>query len=184
MFSLSQFCAYRFPEEKREQQVGKEELFKPARLTSEYIDRFFQDNPPRHKAFHQFIVKGAEGWILLDGERWVSYGWTTDCSRFVPPHFGRNMAAPMDWIFYCGTHPDYRGRGAFPALLAEMERGRRAAGRELFLDTVPTNRASRRAVEKAGFVPHGMMWSLALRIPRFHPALWTGWNKRKSHPPI
>lgn len=158
--------------------------FPAVALSREGIESFFKDNDRLRAAFGRFLERGAEGWILADGARWVSYGWITNCARFVPPHFGGNLAGPMDWIFYCGTHPDYRGRGAFTALLTHMAKTRLNTERELFVDTLVENAPSRRAVNKAGFEPCGMMWSLSLKLPKMQPLIHTGWNRRQTHPLI
>jgi hypothetical protein len=184
MISLTRFCAYRFPKERGWPANTKAVSYRPIPLTDEMIDSYFNEDERLAGPFHRFRAQEAEGWILADGTRWVSYGWITNCAKFVPPHFGRNIAAPMDWIFYCGTHPDYRGQGAFTSLLLHMANTRLNIGRELYLDTLMNNTASRRAVAKAGFEPRGMMWSLSMRIPKRPPLIWTGWNPNKMHPAI
>ena len=184
MITLSRYCAYRFAKERGLPAAPKAVPFAAVKLTDEHIDKFFAGNERLPKPFHRFLAKGAEGWALADGERWVSYGWVTNCAQFMPPHFGKNLARPMDWIFYCGTHPDYRGRGAFPALLLEMAKSRVTGERDLFLDTLPENAASRRAVAKVGFEPRGVMWSLSIKLPKLPPMIWSGWDVNKAHRPI
>jgi RimJ/RimL family protein N-acetyltransferase len=187
MISFTRFCAYRFQKERSDAAAAAPSLaisFQPLALTHETIDVFFKNNEQQRLAFHRFCSKGADGWILADGPRFVSYGWVTNCAVFMPPHLGKNLAAPMNWIFYAGTHPDYRGRGAFPALLLYIANTQLASDRELYLDTLTNNSASRRAVEKTGFKPCGLMWSLSVRIPKRQPLVWSGWNLHKAHPPI
>lgn len=183
MISLTRFCAYQFPKN-REFQPGHANPWKALRLNPEEIEVFFKADPRLNAPFHRFQANGAEGWLLTDGARWVSYGWVTNCAVFMPPHLGKNIAEAVDWIFFCGTHPDYRGKGAFRALLLEIAKSRMDSGRQLYLDTLPGNAASRRAVENAGFEPRGMMWSLSIRIPKCAPFIWSGWDRRRQHSPI
>jgi hypothetical protein len=184
MISFTRFCAFRFPKERGIGAPKGTAAFKPVVFSHETIDSFFGDNERLRGAFHRFHEQGAEGWALADESRLVSYGWVTNCAKFMPPHLGKNLAAQMDWIFYCGTCPEYRGRGAFPMLLLNIANSRMAIDRELYLDTLAGNTASRRSVAKAGFEPCGMMWSLSVRIPKGQPLIWSGWNRDKKHPPI
>jgi len=146
------------------------------------IAQIFRNDERLRKKFTEFFRRGAKGWLLTDGERWVTYGWVTRLDQFRPDQIGFNLAKPADWIFYCGTHPDYRGRGAFQTLLRRMAREQiEDSSRELFVDNVPANIASRRAVEKVGFIPNGMLRSIFFRIPG-RPLVFTFWNRSQPHP--
>lgn len=112
----------------------------------------------------QYCRQGAVFWIgYLDGQAACAGVSRTQClpnPYFVPIRPG--------WVLlsHFVTVPAYRGKGLYPALLAHIVRTMAAAGAPGFLiDCADWNVASRRGIERAGFVPIGS--GCILRTGRF-----------------
>lgn len=55
----------------------------------------------------------------------------------------------------CWTHPDYRGRGIYPAVLSHIIQKELAGGGTAYMIIHETNEASQHGVAKAGFTKNG-----------------------------
>lgn len=91
------------------------------------------------------------GWAA--GTRIVSFGWVTARGRAVGP-FSLTEAPGRVFLFNFHTLPEYRGRGLYAALLVAMRSVlSNETASEFVIDVDIGNAASRRGIEKAGFVP-------------------------------
>jgi ribosomal protein S18 acetylase RimI-like enzyme len=103
--------------------------------------------------------RGADCWLLLDGERGAAVGW-----RFwASPLFRPLGYDPARTIYLGGYHvrPEYRGRGLYPLLVERMFAASEAADCAL-AETAPDNVSSQRGLVKAGFIRRGLLHRLVL----------------------
>lgn len=102
----------------------------------------------------------AKGWTLyawFDGEVPKSFAW----ARVTKGHWitevraGAHANSEVGWIVHCVTPRAHRGCGYYPRLIREV--AARLTAEECYIYCTPRNRASRRGIEKAGFVEVGMI---------------------------
>jgi RimJ/RimL family protein N-acetyltransferase len=119
------------------------------------------------------IDEGAALWLTTEGDRLAFACWIFAGQTPVWAARGGMLALPPDVACLEDSHasPDFRGRGVAPATWSGLadhyqQRGLRA----LVTKVAEDNQASRRAVEKAGFVPAARMhvethrWSRRVRV--------------------
>lgn len=102
----------------------------------------------------------AKGWTLyawFDGEEPVSFAWARVGQEHLITEVGSGVQAgtAVGWIVHCVTPPAHRGRGHYPRLIREV--AARLAAQTSYIYCTPSNRASRRGIEKAGFEYAGMI---------------------------
>lgn len=87
-----------------------------------------------------------------DGEL-VSFGWAKRGRAFHVGEIGRvvELRSETWWIWSCFTPAEYRGMGYYPALLVGIRARLHYAPAVIYC--LRENIASRRGIEKAGFVP-------------------------------
>ena len=95
-----------------------------------------------------FLLRAPDGAVACCG--WLRAGrpiLVTEVDEVLP--LGEGDA----WIFDCETAPAHRGRGLFPSLLAAAAREHLGGGRVVRIGALDWNRASLRAIRRAGFSP-------------------------------
>ena len=111
------------------------------------------DPPHRVEEFRRFLARGDRGVYGYLGGRMVHRSWLVRGPTVMTlwSRFGAwPVAAGAAYIHYCETAPDARGRNIYPAALIHLARDSGAG--DLFIATEEANAASRRGIEKAGFV--------------------------------
>src|SRR5262245_15959176 len=111
------------------------------------------DSPSKIEEFRSFLARGDRGWYAYLGGRVVHRSWLVrgPATMRLWHRFGAwPVAAGEAYLHYCETSPEARGHGIYPAALSHIARG--SSFRNLFIATELANQASRRGIEKAGFV--------------------------------
>jgi len=121
--------------------------------------------PVLWKKFRAQIERGEQLWICRIGQKLAGVCWSVPGRKidryFVP--LGERDAL----VWKCFTLPAFRGRGVYPATLRRAVTQLRIEGvRRVFADTQDWNAASRRGLEKAGFVAWGRARAPLLGLPR------------------
>jgi len=114
------------------------------------------DPPRRLEEFRGFLARGDRGYYGYVDGRWVHRSWLVQGPATMRLWLGYGawpVSAGGAYLHYCETVAEARGRGIYPAVLSFAARQARERGvRELFITTEVGNTASRRGIEKAGFV--------------------------------
>jgi hypothetical protein len=153
--------------------------------TPPLVDSLFADDTVRRRRFHDFLRRGYQGCLLVDGTRWASYAWMTRPGTGGPPHLPRSVrSTPACWIMGCRTHADYRRQGLYQASLIQLVLAARGSlpCEPVLIDTAPDNTASRAGILAAGFVPKGVVRLRRIWIPKLWSASWGTWSPTEEHP--
>lgn len=98
------------------------------------------------------LAIGDRPWGLWEGEALVAYGWTSTRPTAFLDLFEVRPAPDEAYFFDYFTHPDHRGRGCYPLLLAGIANVLAAEGMAGgWIAVAERNTASWRGVHKAGF---------------------------------
>ena len=148
------------------------------------IEFFFGKDGNRARAFRRFLAGGNFGMVLANENEWVAYGWATLPGRGCAPHLPswvRSLNAY--WIFHCHTKEKFRGRGIYKYLLGELVSfAHRLGPGDVYIDALPENTASRRAIVASGFVPSGVTETFKLWLPRIGSLILRGsWSRQQPH---
>src|SRR5215472_544334 len=112
----------------------------------------------------QYLVRAAkrlksrhdQGFVVLSRDHVpVHFCWVTEFEGFQMDELSRTLKAPCSealMIFDCFTPPTIRGHGFFPAAISILAHHLHALRKSPWIFAAATNVASRRGVEKAGFV--------------------------------
>ncbi len=152
-----------------------------SRASVELVCRLFCDDAPRRTLFLSFLRQGIRGVLLHEGDVWQTYAWISRPSTAGPGHLPRWAGRlGAHWIFYCRTREDFRGRGLYGAAMDRLVAMARAEdpAAPVYIDTSRRNTASRRAILRAGFSPHGE--ALVLDLPGIRPR--GIWLREREHP--
>lgn len=106
-------------------------------------------NPP---SIAKRLEGGSRLFALREGADYKSFGWVTDApSIFIGETACRVAASEAKiWIWDCVTPAQFRGRGYYPELLRGIVGSLDHTRAMIFCRA--ENRASRRGIEKAGFI--------------------------------
>jgi ribosomal protein S18 acetylase RimI-like enzyme len=118
-------------------------------------------------AMRRGLSQGHELWIVCEGDRTAFVCWVhlSTAPVLAAPRGMLELPAGVACLEDSVTSPDYRGRGVAPAAWCGIADALAASGYKSMITKVETdNVASRRAVEKAGFVEIATM-RLARRWP-------------------
>lgn len=151
-------------------------------LTEEVTEAFFSGNPPLQRAFRRYLLKGARGVVIHDSGHWMAYGWISQGSCGGPPHLPKRVwRSAGGWIYSCHTRAEFRGRGLYKQVLAELVRRARSTEKcerlAIMIDTSRDNAASRRAILASGFREQGRLRVLVFRAPRLRYPLAAWWRE-------
>lgn len=95
----------------------------------------------------------------IDG-RLAHVAWVGQRDRIVATEVGTENEIPLEAsatvIFDCWTPPSARGQGVYPWVIRELAAAASTSTAWIYCEA--RNLASRRGIEKAGFVPAGRMW--------------------------
>jgi len=108
---------------------------------------------PWHPEAERRILEGQVCVVARYRGSVIAYCWLTRQPEWVAEIDRLVVPGPDEvYLYEAFTEPGWRGRGLFPAMLFQLLAYARAQGRHRALIFVLTdNRASRRAIEKAGF---------------------------------
>jgi RimJ/RimL family protein N-acetyltransferase len=129
----------------------------------------------------QMLAQGDEffGWQAPD-RTIVSFGWARFRGRSIGPVAFSDRSG-RTFLYNFHTLPAWRGRNLYPNLISQMRWALTAGGaREFIIDVNARNAASRRGIEKAGFVLVATVsyltlfrrWDRAMRTSAFDPQLF------------
>ncbi len=105
------------------------------------------------------LQDGRHPFVVEEDDRVVSYGWVALSGDNVGDMgLSIRLRSHHAYIYDCATHPSYRGRGLYPALLrvmaADLGRGGWSC---VWIGTAPGNFTSQRGIVRAGFQRLGDM---------------------------
>lgn len=130
----------------------------------------------RESALPRFALGDVALAIRSEDGRLACRGWLARGREVEVKEVGQSLELGTGeaWLYDCATHPALRGRGHFPALLVEAAREHLGSGgTRLLVGALDWNRASLRAIRKAGFGPAGVLrrWAPVPReaLPRSPP---------------
>jgi hypothetical protein len=164
----------------------------PTRSQGVWADRdsvqlLFRDDPKRMQRFLRLLDSGYLGHFFhIDGQ-WTSYTWMSRPHSNGPLHMPRGIRMlRVNWITFCQTRTRFQGRGLYKAGLCKLVQRVREdePTEEIYIDTSPDNFASRRAIVKVGFCPHGLIRRKRIRVPKVKSWFWGDWNEGLVHPPL
>jgi hypothetical protein len=145
----------------------------------------FAYDPKRRNLFLHFLQSGCLGLLLLLNNEWIAYGWTTQPKSGRPhhlPHWAERLGA--SWIFYCHTKVSFCGLGIYKPLFAHIVALARESGsRPVYIDALPEDVTSRRAILASGFSPCGVTTTFKLWLPGIASIPLAGsWSIDTPHP--
>lgn len=153
--------------------------------TNKNICEIFENDAVRRRLFLRFLRSGCFGIFLARGTEWIAYGWATQPGKGRPPHLPRSVAGwESYWIFHCHTKTQFRGQGIYKRLLARITALAREEGLgPIYIDTLPGNTPSVRAIISAGFKPCGVTHTFRLNLPHIASLPLSGfWAQDEPHP--
>ena len=119
-------------------------------------DATSMETPERIAEFEAFLARGDRGYYGYLSGRVVHRSWAVKGPAVMRlwHRFGAWPVGARDaYVHYCETAPEARGHGLYPAALSRIAADLAAEGvQSLFIATESQNQASRRGIEKAGFV--------------------------------
>ena len=148
------------------------------------IEHLFGTDGSRARLFQKFLAGGNIGLILANQDECVAYGWATLPGRGCAPHLPSWVRGLNSyWIFHCHTKEEFRGRGIYKYLLGELVSfARRLGPGDVYIDALPENTASQRAIIASGFVPSGVTETFKLWLPRIGSFILRGsWSRQQPH---
>jgi RimJ/RimL family protein N-acetyltransferase len=110
----------------------------------------------------QWLARGDRCLLGRVGDRPATYLWVGTLVREFP---GATcpIGAGTAYVYKTFTLPEFRGRGLNTAALHEIRRRCASEGyHQVLIDVASNNTASRRAIERAGFVPVGRFFHVRL----------------------
>lgn len=111
------------------------------------------------------LARGDRSWGLWEGEALLAYGWTTGQPTAFRDLFEIRPGPGEAYFYDYFTHPDHRGRGCYPLLLAGIANVLAAEGRQAaWIAVSEANTSSWRGVHKAGFRHAGDVYTLRRRL--------------------
>lgn len=115
----------------------------------------FMTLPVSHREFQRRTRQGSDLYGILVDSQLVSWGWVASSGAHVGVVHSLHLRVPERaiYIWDCGTEPAFRGRGYFQALLDGILKAHRDTAAEALVTVDTGNRASRKALVKAGFRP-------------------------------
>jgi ribosomal protein S18 acetylase RimI-like enzyme len=121
-----------------------------------HVARDFELEPRHFESFERSLLDGEWCFSAWCREQLAFWGWVQFGSRRPTPRASLPIAPGHAFIYRCATHPQFRGRGIFPAALNFVVRELSRAGfKSVFVDHAASNHASRRGIERAGALPVG-----------------------------
>ncbi len=145
--------------------------------SSNVSDALLLDRPTWIELFKDFLKSGDHGYYAyLDNEMvhrsWVKFG--PDSVETWGPYAPLPLQPGEAFIHFCRTSEKARGRGIYPAVLSRIVSDCRLQGiKDVFISTSLDNLASRRGVEKAGFVEiERRSMKVYFGIPFYSPSNW------------
>lgn len=155
---------------------------------SQNIESLFGKDRDMTRRFNHFLSIGAMGVFCSLGGEWVSYGWSSKPGKQAPPHLPKWVGKHGNyWIFHCHTREKFRGKGYYKQLLSHMTRTIRTDDSDtaIYIDTLPDNTPSRRAIHATGFAPYGVITTYKLWIPHVGDWILEGnWAQKEPHPEL
>jgi RimJ/RimL family protein N-acetyltransferase len=153
------------------------------------INLLFASDGSRRRKFLSFLKSDCIGLFLARDGQWIAYCWSAQPGhKGRPPHLPRRISsAGAYWIFYCHTRSTFRGQGIFKRMLAEFISliHSRSPDAQIYLDSLPDNVPSNRAVVRSGFAPSGVIVTYNLRIPSIGNLVLGGrWLPNQQHTPL
>lgn len=158
-------------------------------LTPSLASQFFGGSPDdgwRAREYLQLLDEGCRGFVLAKDDSWAAVQWISPPSSRLPAHLPTRIVFGKYWCFYEHTRSECRRQGLWRHLklsvFSEMQSHDPDFMNNLYSDTEPSNTASRKAHERFGFVPSGIVQSVAVRVPPFEPVTSGRWIRNVSHP--
>jgi hypothetical protein len=141
---------------------------------------------PQAELFPAWLDAGYRGLALMRDGTWVSYGWLATPSSPPAVHLP-SWTAGRFWIFNCRTRTELRGQGNYQRMLVELVRlaGRLGSqeGDEIFVDSLSSNAASVRAIERVGFAAAGKILQLEVSRLGLRPSIAIGVPRGRPEAP-
>lgn len=126
--------------------------FRVAPFTAEDLEAFRGTGAKDLETTPDRLARGDRPWGLWEGETLVAYGWTATRPTAYSDKFEIVPGPDEAYFFDYFTHPDHRGRGAYPILLAGIADALAREGVKAgWIAVGDWNEASWRGVRKAGF---------------------------------
>lgn len=153
--------------------------------TNENVCEIFENDAVRRRLFLRFLRSGCFGILLVRDREWIAYGWASQPGKGRPPHLPRSVAGwESYWIFHCHTKAAFRGRGVYTCLLTRITALAREKGASpVYVDALPSNAPSVRAIISAGFRPCGVTHIFRLNLPHIASLPLAGsWAPDEPHP--
>ncbi|MBA7696966.1 hypothetical protein ES703_105624 [subsurface metagenome] len=133
----------------------------------------YMDQTTVRKQQRRLFDNGGKVFLAFSEGKLVHIGWLF-CSPLIhEPSFSVRINQDEAYIGRCDTHPDFRGKNIYPAVLQHIITHAVGKNRKrCFVATIPTNLASIRGIEKAGFSFVGKMRMFKL-FGKFFNNLWS-----------
>jgi GNAT superfamily N-acetyltransferase len=105
-----------------------------------------------------YLDSGGEMFLAFSECKLVHVAWLFCNPKISEGHFFVTIKNDEAYIGRCDTHPEFRGKNIYPVILQHLiSRASRRNKKRCFVATIPTNLASIRGIEKAGFSFVGKM---------------------------
>lgn len=99
------------------------------------------------------LLRGDRPWGLWLGDELACYGWSTTQPTSLSTRVALAPQTGEAYLFSFFTHPRHRGHGYYPLLLRAICEALAQEGlHHAWISVAPYNIASRRGIEKAGFM--------------------------------
>jgi hypothetical protein len=146
------------------------------------MHEFLRETPDAavHAPVEFLLAQGARPFLAFCEGRLAHIAWLHDLPS-MPATFPLVELLPGEgWIGNCDTHPAFRGYGIYPVVLQHMLRSSAETGvRRCFISCAPSNQASIRGIEKAGF----RFVSKKRKIRVLNRVFHNVWRSARSVPP-